>query len=174
MKNYLRNLTTDPRTARIAVICALALALAAPTFATSSSEVLRTLNSRGISGDFPQRTGEIVTVNFANTPSPIVVTWQGDVASAGRFLMSVSVNGQPCGAYGGSQIPYFLGTPTSNPIGYAPNGFSDISMQWVVLPSDGLVLGNNTIELCAGAHPTFNHGASFLLGFRTLTVRKGN
>src|SRR5437016_13088179 len=90
MKNHLRNLTTDPRTARIAVICALALALAAPTFATSSSEVLRTLNSRGISGDFPQRTGEIVTVNFANTPSPIVVTWQGYVPRSCPFLLVVS------------------------------------------------------------------------------------
>src|SRR5712671_5557975 len=125
MKSRLSNVFSHPTTVSVAIIVTLALGLAAPAFAVPNSQVLRILNSRTISGDFPQRIGEVVSVNLGSRPVPIVVTWQGDVASAGRFLMSVSVNSQPCGAFGGGQIPYFLGSPTSNPVGYAPNGFND-------------------------------------------------
>jgi hypothetical protein len=172
MKNRLSNVFSHPTTARVAIIVTLALALAAPAFAVSNSEVLRLMNSRSVPGN-PTLTnlGERVSVNLGANPVPIVVTWQADVANAGRFLVGISVNGAPCIVPGAGQIPYFLGSANSNPPGYAPNGFNNISMQWIVLPSDGLLAGQNTIDLCSGG---FASGSSFLLGFRTLTVRKGN
>ena len=53
-------------------------------------------------------------------------------------------------------------------------GYNNINFQWIILPSDGLVPGVNTITLCGGAHPQFNPGGSASLGYRTLAVRKGN
>lgn len=164
MKRYMRRLSAHTLSAKIAVTTMLAMALAAPSFAVSPSQVLRVLDNRTVTGSIAPL-GETVSLNLGATPVPVVVTWQGDVANVGRELMTISINGGSCGAFGGGQIPYFL-----QPSGYAPNGYNNISMQWVVFPSDGLIPGTNTINLCAGSLS----GDSFLLGYRTLTVRKGN
>lgn len=172
MKHSLRNVMASSQMLRIFLTAGLLVALAAPSFGVVKSEVLRLLNSRTVPGD-PTLTnlGERVSISLGATPVPIVVTWVGDVANAGRFLLGISINGAACIVPGPGQIPYFLGSATSNPPGYAPNGFNNISMQWVVLPTDGLVGGVNTIDLCSGG---FTSGSTFLLGFRTLTVRKSN
>jgi len=165
MKKYLRNLFTHTLSAKIAGTAMLAIALAAPSFAVPPKQLLRHDDTRTITGNCCFGWGEAVAVTLGATPVPVVVDWSADFANAGRFLVSISVNGGPCGAAGGpGQVPDFL----------APNGYNNINFHWIVFPTDGLLPGANIIELCGGAHPQFNSGGSASLGFRNLIVRKGN
>ena len=166
MKKYFQNLFSHALAATIAGATVLPLALAAPSFAVSPSEVLRHSDTRTISGSCCFSWDESVSVNLGTTPVPLIATWSADFANSGRFLVTISVNGGPCGAVGGpGQVPAFYPTET---------GYNNINFQWIILPSDGLVPGVNTITLCGGAHPVFNPGGTASLGFRTLAVRKSN
>jgi len=89
MKRYMRRLSAHTLSAKIAVTTMLAMALAAPSFAVSPSQVLRVLDNRTVTGSIAPL-GETVSLNLGATPVPVVVTWEGDVANVGRELMTVS------------------------------------------------------------------------------------
>ncbi len=146
---------TKQRIAGFAVILAF-LGIAAFAFAIPPNQVLR-------KGDFPIITGkccfsfgESVTVTEPTKVTPVVVTWGTDYQSHVAFNVGIAVNGHAC------QVPDFPNLDISGSL------FRARSFQWVVLPSDGLIKGNNTITLCGGGGidtDTIN------LGFRTLAVR---
>lgn len=147
---------------------ALAVALAVllrttPGAAVPGSEVLRVMTTATQTGNCCFSWGETVHVSEGTSPVPVVVTWNTDAANSGRMIAGVMVNGGSCITPGAGQIP--AGPPSGS-------GYQNISFQWVLFSSDGLVPGSNSITLCGGAHSS-NPGGSISLGFNTLAVRKG-
>jgi hypothetical protein len=103
-----------------------------------------------------------VRLNEPATVTPVIVTWSADYNSNGTSVIELSVNGKPCAAYG----PFVLQEPQ------LIAGSSSITVsgthQWVVLPSDGLVKGTNTFQVCAGG---YEKPQTINIGFSTLTVQ---
>src|SRR5437868_6500546 len=123
---------TKQRVARLAVICTF-LGIAAFAFAIPANQLLR-------KGDFPSFTGkccfswgESVTVMEPTQVTPVVVTWSADYQTFSSINAGIAVNGHPC------QVPEFLDLDISGSL------FRSRTIQWVVLPSDGLIKGSNTI-----------------------------
>jgi hypothetical protein len=94
--------------------------------------------------------------------TPVIVTWSADYNVSGTSQFGLSVNGGPCVAYG----PFVVQEPVlisgSNSI--AVSG----THQWVVFPSDGLVKGTNTFQVCGGG---FGQAETINIGFSTLAVQ---
>ncbi|MGA3093740.1 MAG: hypothetical protein ABSD75_34600 [Terriglobales bacterium] len=95
--------------------------------------------------------------------TPVIVTWSADYNVTGTSVVLLSVNGGTCLAYG----PFTLQEPQliagSNSI-----TVSD-THQWVVLPSDGvLVKGTNTFQVCVAGYLGFQ---TINIGYSTLTVQ---
>jgi hypothetical protein len=76
----------------------------------------------------------------------VIVTWSADYNTTGTSVVGLALNGGPCRFYG----PFTLQEPQliagSNSITVAT------THQWVVLPSDGLVKGKNTFQMCGGGY----------------------
>ena len=93
--------------------------------------------------------------------TPVIVTWSADYNTSGTSVVYMSLNGGPCLAYG----PFVLQEPEliagSNSITVSG------THQWVVLPSDGLVQGTNTFQVCVGG---YEKPQTINIGFSTLTV----
>jgi hypothetical protein len=142
---------------RMSLLC-LVVGIAAAAFAVPPTEVLRIEDTQTFTGACCFPWGETVTITEPKAVVPVVVTWSTDYVTSSNnvnFSVGVSVNGHPCLA-------------TSVIGGFAtPDGtFSSRSFQWNILPSDGLVKGNNNITLCGGAS-----SGTIALGLNTLAVR---
>lgn len=94
---------------------------------------------------------------------PVIVTWSADVAVNDEFIIGLSVNRGECLAYGSLLIPWLSIRGGSGAI--------STSHQWIVLPSDGLVQGANTFDLCGGG--VNSNSDTINMGNNTLAVQIG-
>ena len=130
--------------------------------AVTSKEVLRVQQNQRFQGLFGFSWLESVHVTEPSTIAPVIVTWSTDYQATGVFLAGLSVNGGPCTLYGPAWFQPFGKADGSGP-------FESNYLQWIVLPTDGLVKGMNTFTLCGGGF--FSPSDIILLGANTLTVR---
>lgn len=147
-----------PPVAGLAILCMI-LGMATFAFAVPINELLRIQSNRTITSKCCINLGESVSVTEPAEVVPVIVTWSTDYQTANfaYFHAELSVNGHPCQSFGPALIDSFD----------SHGAFASVSFQWVVLPSDGLIHGRNTITLCGG---TDGGAQSITLGFRTLAV----
>lgn len=145
---------TKQRIARFALTLA-SVGIAALAFAVPPNQLLRKGDTPVMTGKCCFSWGESVTVTEPAKVTPVVVTWNADYQTNVLINVGIAVNGHPC------QVSEFQNLDTSGSIGRSR------TIQWVVLPSDGLIKGNNTITLCGGGSKDTD---AITLGFRTLTV----
>lgn len=143
--------------AGLAIVCVV-MGVAAVANAIPPNQVFRTITTRTITGQCCFSWGETVTVTEPAQITPVVVTLSTDYVSNGDFNVGIAVNGHPCQFSGPSDLESWP----------ASNGFRGRTVQWVILPSDGLVKGNNTLTLCGGSPASDNSAIS--LGFHTMAV----
>ena len=140
----------------IAVVC-FAVGLATSAFAVPPNEVLRMEFNQTFTGKCCFSWGETVNVTEPKAVVPITVTFSTDYRSDFDFnSVGISVNAHPC-----------MTTQTLFRFNPTDGTFQSGNFEWVVLPSDGLVRGNNTITLCGGSVTN----GSITLGFNTLAAR---
>jgi len=155
--NFVSKLSTL-RIARFATMLSC-MGIAALAFAVPPNQVLRKGDNPVITGKCCFSWGESVTITEPALITPVVVTWSTDYESAVFMNVGLAVNGHPC------VVPQFPDLDNSGP------NFRSRAIQWVVLPSDGLIKGNNTITLCGGGTRDTD---AITLGFRTLAVTISN
>jgi hypothetical protein len=151
----------------LAAIGCLVLAGTISAFAISPAQVARTaaVQTIGPSACLPNDCpafAPLVSFNEPATLTPVIVTWSADYNTTGTSVVGLALNGGPCRFYG----PFTLEEPQliagSNSITVAT------THQWVVLPSDGLVKGKNTFQMCGGGYKL---NQIINIGFSTLTVQ---
>jgi hypothetical protein len=112
--------------------------------------VLRNLTKQTFTGQCCVSFDEEVSITEPSALKPVVVTWDTgyEINAADDYIAGLSVNGGACqassagGVFGAELIPDYQ---------LASGKFSHISFQWIILPSDGvLVAGKNTFVLCGG------------------------
>jgi hypothetical protein len=145
---------TKQRAAEFALLV-VCVGTAVSAFAVPQNQLLRKGDNPVITGTCCFSWGESVTVTEPTLVTPVVVTWSSDYLSSNPFIVGIAVNGHPC------QVPDRWNLDSSGAIGRSR------AFQWVVLPSDGLITGNNTITLCGGGTRDTD---ALTLGFRTLEV----
>ena len=157
--------TITSRTALGMVIACLAMMVTTKASAVTPKEVLRVERNSPFQGLCCFSWLEKVSVTEPDKIVPVIVTWSTDYQSTGDFFAGISVNGGPCKFLGSGSLEKFTTTGRADGSGQ----FESRTLQWLVLPSDGLVTGSNTFSLCGGAasSPT----AIIMLGFNTLSVR---
>ena len=146
----------SPRFAFASLACILLAAVSA--FAVPPAEVHRSTTQITVTGPCCQNiSGETVKITEPVNVTPVVLEWSMEHVSSGPFAVGVSVNGGGCGDFG----PEFV------PQASAANGtpFRPLTIQWVILPSDGLVKGANTFAVCEG--PSINNADTMTIGTRT-------
>jgi len=141
------------RLAGLAVVLAI-MGAATLAHAIPINQVLR-------KGDIPTFTGkccfsfdQTVTVTEPATITPVVVSFSTDYQANDVISVGIAVNGHPC-------------QDTYDVSGFGPSYFRARALEWVVLPSDGLIKGSNTITLCGGGTRDTD---TLTLGFRTMLV----
>jgi hypothetical protein len=152
----------------LAAIACLTLAGSISAHAISPSQVGRTFavqTARAVcSTSFCQEELIQPTVSLTEpaTVTPVIVTWSADYNTTGTSVIGMSLNGRPCVAYG----PFVLQEPQliagSNSITVSG------THQWVILPSDGLVKGKNTFQVCVAGYEEFQ---TINVGYSSLTVQ---
>jgi len=145
---------TRRRIAGLALVLVV-LGVASLAHAIPMNQLLRKTTNQSITGKCCFTFNEAVTVTEPAQLTPVVVTWSSDYQSNVPFKVGISVNNHPC------QVTEFLNLDASGSL------FRSRAIQWVVLPSDGLIKGSNTITLCGGGGRDTD---TFTLGFRTLAV----
>jgi hypothetical protein len=105
--------------------------------------------------------GEVVAINEPATVVPVVLVWSIDYVASGPFAFGVSINGGGCGDYGPEWIPKATAVTGTS--------FFPLTFQLTIFPSDGLVKGANSFQVCEG--PTVNNSDQLSLGTRTLSVQ---
>jgi hypothetical protein len=110
--------------------------------------------------------GESVNISETSSLEPVVVTFslRYFVNVADVYYVGLDVNGSGC-------ITDFYGPTNLDDISTNPAGhFLTATYQWVILPSDGLLVsGKNTFEVCGGGNSS---GDAVTIGVNTLTVAK--
>jgi hypothetical protein len=147
----------------VALAC-MVLAGSLSAFAVPANQVFRVDTVSGFvtfTGGCCFSWNDQVTLTEPSSLTSVIVTWSSDYQSSGENQVGISLNGGTCTAYGAGRMPMFF------PLGGSP--FSNISLQWVIEPSDGLVVGKNTFTLCGGG--SFGNSVTTELAFRTLTVQ---
>jgi hypothetical protein len=145
---------------QVATTACLLLAGALSAFAIPPNQVARFLEAQTITGKCCFLFGSSVSVVEPAAVAPVVVTFTTDYQNNSEpFAVGLSVNGTPCSFYGNGSIPVFSAT----------DQFANGSFQSIVFPSNGLVQGRNTFQLCGGGELTT--GAHITLGFNTLVVQ---
>jgi len=152
MKIILR--ITKQRIAVFAVILAC-MGIATTAFAIPPNEVLQKGDKPVFTGKCCFSWGDTVSVTETAKVAPVVVTWSADYQSTNQTFVGLAVNGHPC------QVPIFQNLDGSGSL------FKARAFQWVLLPSDGLIKGTNTITLCGGGARDTD---TVTLGFRGLAV----
>jgi hypothetical protein len=144
----------------VAAIACLILAGSVSAFAIPPNQVARSLETQTVTGKCCFLFGSSVSVVEPATVVPVVVTFSTDYLNNSEpFAVGLSVNGTGCSFYGNGSIPVFSAT----------DQFANASFQSIVFPSNGLVKGRNTFQLCGGGELTT--GAHITFGFNTLTVQ---
>jgi hypothetical protein len=144
------------------VLLAAIMGIATAAFAVPSNQVLTNLGGRTITGPCCFSWGEDVTVTEPRAVVPVVVTWSVNFQARDIFQVGISVNGHECQFFG----PQLL---TDEPESQGVDAFRAPTFQWVMLPSDGLIQGSNTLTLCGGDITAPEHDG-LTLGLRTLSV----
>jgi hypothetical protein len=140
-----------------ALMCVLATT---PVFAVSDSETFTLLTNQTVSGPCCSTFGGTIYVTEPAKINPIVVTWSTDYVNSNpeNFIVGLSLNGSACTLFGPGQLTPFWTT-----------SFTNVTFQWVVLPQDGLIVGNNSFTLCAGS--TNGANDSITIGYNSLIGR---
>ena len=143
----------------LALVCLIA-GLATAAFAVPDKQVLHITIQQTFTGTCCFSWGETVSVTEPAKVAPLTVTFASDVLVFEPMSIGLSLNGGPC--------RFDLGPNTINEVAVDHFAFNAGSWTWVVLPSDGLVPGNNTFTLCGGGPlPT----SKVTFGSNTLAVR---
>ena len=145
---------TKQQVARFAVVLAC-LGIAALTFAIPPNQLLRKGDSPVLTGACCFSWGESVTVTETAKITPVVVTWNTGYLATVPYKVGIAINGHPC------QVSDNFVFDITDSIGRTR------AFQWVVMPSEGLIKGANTITLCGGG---VRDTDTVTLGFRTLEV----
>ena len=140
----------------IAVVC-IVLGSAIAAFAVPPSEVVRKETNETFTGQCCFSWSETVTVTEPKSLVPVVVTFSTDFVATGLIQVGVAINGHPC-----------LNNDDIDGSTPADGTFNSRTYQFILLPNDGLMKGDNTITLCGGGLRTSD---SITLGFHTLAVR---
>jgi len=151
----------------VAALACIVLAGSLSAFAVPANQVFRVDSTTGFvtfTGGCCFSWNDEVTFSATKPLAPVIVTWSSDYQSSGENQVGISLNGGSCIAYGAGRMPMFFPVDAGST---AP--FSNISIQWVIEPSDGLVIGKNIFTLCGGG--SFGNSVTTKLGFRTLTVQ---
>jgi hypothetical protein len=149
-----------------AILACLIVAASASAFA--APPVLRNGTNQTFTGVCCTSYNEEVGINEPAAIVPVVVTFSSDYrvnAKGDQYHAGLSVNGGPCLTLAGYG-PQVLADAE------APEGiWSSATMQWVVEPTDGvLVKGENTFALCGGGLTSSSD--SITIGQNTLSVAK--
>ena len=145
---------TQPRSVGLALVFGI-MGMVTLVHAIPPNQVMHTASQPSFTGKCCFSWGDSVTVTEPTQITPVVVVWSSDYATTVPFNVGIAVNNHPC------QVTDFLNMDPKSPIGRSR------AFQWVILPSDGLIKGNNTITLCGGGiHDT----DTITLGFRSLGV----
>jgi len=147
-----------------AVLACLIMAGTGSAF-SATNPILRVLEDQTFVGQCCFSFGESVSISEPATIKPVIVTWSGDYApnSADAYFVGLSVNGGEC-----TTVGYGARVLADNP-GPGSTYSTAASFQWMVLPSDGiLVKGTNTFELCGGGKNSADD--SLTIGLNTLAV----
>ena len=146
----------------VAALACTMLAGSLSAFDIPASQVARVTATKTITAKCCVLIGPTVSLIEPAAVAPVIVTWGADYNVSGTAQLGLSVNGGPCVAYG----PFVAEEPV------LISGSSSITVsgtyQWVVFPSDGLVKGRNTFEVCGGG---FSQSVTLNIGFNTLTVQ---
>jgi hypothetical protein len=147
------------------LLAALAICLAALTplaSAVTKSELLRVEHNQAFQGPCCFSWLEQVSVHEPSAVTPVIVTFSTDYQATAPVVVGLSVNGKPCQFFGSASLqPFGKGDGSGD--------FDSHLFQWLILPGDGLVPGNNTFQLCGGG--TISQNAIMFLGFNTMAVR---
>jgi hypothetical protein len=149
-----------------AAILTCLIVAATGSASAANNSILRNTSDQTFEGQCCLSFGESVSYTEPATPVALIVTWSADFAVnvPDAYFAGLSVNGGECQTafYGARVLPDNPGTGSA---------YTSASFQWVVLPSDGvLVKGKNTFELCGGGKNSASD--SITIGANTLTVAK--
>jgi hypothetical protein len=154
--------TTKRSAMLVAALAGLMLAGSISAFAVPPNQVARTVDVQSITAKCCVLMNPTVSVTEPTAVTPVIVTWSADYNTSGTAQFGLSVNSGPCVAYG----PFVVQEPV------LISGSNSITVsgthQWVVSPSDGLVKGKNTFQVCGGG---FGASQTINIGFSTLTVQ---
>jgi hypothetical protein len=147
-----------------AILACLMLA-AAGSAAAATDPITRKLTVTNFTGECCMSFGESVSIAEGATIKPVIVIWSFDFAEGvqDEYFVGLSVNGGACETLSWGARALFP---------YATDNFSSTTFQWVILPTDGvLVKGTNTFEVCGGGK---NSSSDLIaIGDNTLTVALG-
>jgi hypothetical protein len=144
----------------------LALIVAGTGSAFAAGPVYRSDTNTTVTGQFPQTFGESVSLTEPASIEAVVVTWGSGytVNEPDLYFAGLSVNGRACDSLGFGN----RGIPDLSSL--AGGDFLSIAFQWIILPSDGLLVkGTNTFELCVGGESSSTD--SVTITHNTLTAR---
>jgi hypothetical protein len=148
------------RTLPVAIICFM-IAVATAAYAVPTKQVLRVNISQIFTGKCCFSWGESVSITQPPNPTPVTVIFSTDFLrdTAVNFNAGLMINGGPC--------RLDLGANAISQLSNDKRSFDSAAWQWVILPSDGLIPGNNTFTLCGGGP---QDTSKITLGVNTLAV----
>jgi hypothetical protein len=146
----------------VAALACMMLAGSISAFAVPPNQVARTVNVQTIKAQCCVLMNPTVSVTEPTAVTPVIVTWGADYNTSGTAQFGLSVNRGPCVAYGPFVVQEPVLIPGSNSITVSG------THQWIVFPSDGLVKGRNTFQVCGGG---FGESQTINVGFSTLAVQ---
>jgi len=153
-----------------AILACLILAGAGSAMA-GTDPVYRSNTNTTVTGQFGASStfGESVSLSEPATQEPVIIVWAGGytINVPDLYFAGLSVNGGPCSSltYGNREVPD-LSTQ-------AGGDYLAFSFQWIVLPSDGvLVKGVNTFEVCVGGETSSSDSITITHNTITATLAK--
>jgi hypothetical protein len=143
-----------------AILACMVMVGAGSAFA--ADPIVREIGVHNFTGECCIPFNETVSVTEPSTIKPVVVLFSFDYAEGvpDQYYAGLSINGGACQteSWGARAL---LDNGTTN--------FTSTTFQWVILPSDKvLVPGNNTFEICGGGKSSNSDEIS--IGDNTLTV----
>ena len=151
---------------RLALL-SLVVGFATSALAVSPKEVLNVTRNQIFTGGCCFSWGETVSVTEPAKIAAVVVTFESDFMltpidqfHVEPFTVGLMINGGPCRTD--------LGPNTLHENHEDSAAFLLGSLEWIVLPGDGLHKGANTFTLCGGGP---QGSSKITLGFNTLAVR---
>jgi hypothetical protein len=130
--------------------------------AFAADQIVREIGVHNFNGECCVMFNETVSVTEPSTIKPVVVLFSFDYAEGvpDQYWVGLSVNGGTCQteSWGARAL---INNGTTN--------FASTTFQWVILPTDDVLIpGNNTFEACGGGKSSNSDEIS--IGDNTLTV----